>query len=157
MIMTKDRIGGLVFLCLSIAYGYYTTLIPLLPGDEFEPFTAQSLPSALAAMGCILSFLMLVSSRGGPDQAVELQGLDFILVAKLLALVVAFALALGWVGFLISTIFFLMGGYYLLGEHRIKILLLASVPFAVGIWLVLAKLLGVYLAPGRLFTMFWGA
>lgn len=157
MMMTKDRIGGLLFLCLSLAYGYYTTQIPLLPSDEFESFTAQSLPKALAAMGCILSFLMIVTSRSGREQQVNLSGLDFVLVAKLLALIVLFALALTWVGFLVSTIFFLMGGYYLLGERRIKTLLLASLPFAIGIWLILAKLLGVYLAPGRLFTSLMGS
>jgi putative tricarboxylic transport membrane protein len=78
------------------------------------------------------------------------------LVTQLLVLVVAFALALDWVGFFIATIFFLIGGYWLLGERRIKTLLVASVPFAGGIWFVLTQLLDIYLAPGQLFTHLFG-
>ena len=33
MIITKDHIGGLVFLSLSVVYGYYAGDIALLPGD----------------------------------------------------------------------------------------------------------------------------
>ncbi|MCL6414413.1 tripartite tricarboxylate transporter TctB family protein [Aestuariirhabdus sp. Z084] len=156
MMMTKDRIGGLLFLCLSASYGYYAGQIPMLPGDEYEPFTARSLPTALAGLGGILSILLLLTSRASEEQRVKLSGLDFWLVAKLLVLVSLFAIALSWIGFLLSTMFFLMGGYYLLGERRIKILLLASVPFAVGIWFVLARLLGIYLAPGQLYITLFG-
>ena len=44
MSLTKDRFGGLLFLLLSITYGYYAADIPLLPGDKFEPFHAQTMP-----------------------------------------------------------------------------------------------------------------
>ncbi len=71
-------------------------------------------------------------------------------------LVVLFAVALEWLGFLVSTILFLIGGYWLLGERRIKTLLIASVPFAVFIWFSLSQLLDIYLAPGRLITMLFG-
>ncbi|MBY4678462.1 tripartite tricarboxylate transporter TctB family protein [Marinobacterium arenosum] len=159
MTISKDQLGALIFLVLSIAYGYNATLIPLLPGDEFEPINAQSLPIALATLGGIFSFLLLVgstlSSKRSDDKLV-LHGYDFALVGKLLALIVGFALALEWVGFLLATVLFLIGGYWLLGERRPKTLLIASLPFAVGIWFVLAQLLDIYLAPGRLFSALFG-
>ncbi len=156
MIITKDHIGAMVFLCLSVAYGYYAGQIPMLPGDEFEPFNAQTVPSALAVLGAVLSLVLLVSTRMDTNQRLRLGGYDFVLVALLLVLVVLFAIALEWLGFLVSTVLFLIGGYWLLGERRIKILLIASVPFAVFIWFALSQLLDIYLAPGRLMTTLFG-
>lgn len=156
MTLSKDHIGGLVFLGLSAAYGYYAGQIPLLPGDEFEPFHAQTVPNALAMLGMLLSIGLVITAGRTTEDQLSLAGYDFALVAKLLLLVVLFALALGWVGFLIATVFFLIGGYWLLGERRLKTLLIASVPFAAGIWFVLTQLLDIYLAPGQLFTQLFG-
>ncbi|WP_027855937.1 tripartite tricarboxylate transporter TctB family protein [Marinobacterium jannaschii] len=156
MFLSKDQIGALVFLTLSLVYGYYAGQISMLPGDEFEPFNARSLPTALAALGGLFSFLLLIGSSLSPvrrEQGVQLKGYDFALVAKLLVLIVLFGLALKWIGFLLSTFLFLIGGYWLLGERRPKTLLLASLPFALVIWFVLAQLLDIYLAPGALFTL----
>lgn len=156
MNICKDHIGGMTFLLLSVAYGYYAGQIPLLPGDEYEPFTAQTVPSALAILGGFLSIALLVTADRGEGSALKLHGYDFSLVAKLLVLVVIFALALEWIGFLLATIVFLIGGYWLLGERRIKTLLVASVPFSVGIWAILTQLLDIYLAPGALFNQIFG-
>ena len=156
MTITKDHIGGLVFLCLSVAYGYYARDIPLLPGDEFEPFTARSVPNALAWIGGVLSLALIVTAKSDTANTLRLAGLDFGLVSKLLILVVLFGLALDWLGFLLATVLFLVAGYWLLGERRPKMLLVASVPFAVGIWFVLTQLLDIYLAKGKFFTMLMG-
>ncbi|WP_271271552.1 tripartite tricarboxylate transporter TctB family protein [Aliamphritea hakodatensis] len=156
MTITKDHIGGLVFLCLSVAYGYYARDIPLLPGDEFEPFTARSVPNALAWIGGVLSLALIVTAKSDAANTLRLAGLDFGLVSKLLILVVLFGLALDWLGFLLATVLFLVAGYWLLGERRPKMLLIASVPFAVGIWFVLTQLLDIYLAKGKFFTMLMG-
>lgn len=156
MIITKDHIGGLVFLCLSAVYGYYAGDIPLLPGDEFEPFHARTLPHTLAIMGGILSLALLLTAKQTAENRLSLKGYDFALVAKLLVLVVLFGLALEWLGFMLATVFFLMAGFWLLGERRLKILVSVAVPFAVGIWFVLAKLLDIYLAPGSLYLTLFG-
>ncbi len=156
MTLTKDHIGGIVFLCLSITYGYYARYIPLLPGDEYEPFHAQTIPNALAIIGGILSMALLITANT-QEKKLTLGAYEFALVGKLLALVVLFGLALEWLGFLLATTFFLVAGYWLLGERRPKILLQASVPFAVGLWFILTQLLDIYLAPGQLFnTLFTG-
>ncbi|UTW02230.1 tripartite tricarboxylate transporter TctB family protein [Amphritea atlantica] len=156
MIITKDHIGGLVFLCLSLLYGYYAGDIQMLPGDEFEPFTARTVPKTLAILGGILSIALLLTAERTESKRLSLSNYDFALVAKLLVLIVVFGLALEWTGFMLATMLFLIGGFWLLGERNIKILLMVSVPFAVGIWFVLAKLLDIYLAPGQLFMHFFG-
>lgn len=160
MTLNKDHIGGLVFLCLAVFYGYHAHQIPLLPGDEFESFHAQTLPNALAWMAGILSIALIVAAsikQQEDDTPLSLVGYQFKLVASLLVLVILFGIALPWLGFAISTILFLMGGYGLLGVNSVKTLILASVPFALGLWFILSQLLDIYLAPGRLFTMILGS
>jgi putative tricarboxylic transport membrane protein len=63
-----------------------------------------------------------------------------------------YGLSLDWIGFLLATILFLMGGFYILGERRWKILLSVSIGFVVVFWYSLTQLLEIYLAPGRLFA-----
>lgn len=48
MSLTKDRFGGLLFLLLSITYGYYAADIPLLPGTNLNLFTPK-----LCRTGCL--------------------------------------------------------------------------------------------------------
>lgn len=156
MTLSRDHVGGLIFLVLSIAYGYYTQQIPLLPGDEYEPFTARTLPGALAVAGAVLAFLQIVTATPGYVREQISHDWYYGLVGRLMLLVVAFAIALKWLGFMLSTILFLVCAYRMLGERRPKTLFLASVPFAVGLWLVLTQLLNIYLAPGQLFTLVTG-
>ncbi len=159
MTLSKDQLGSLIFLCLSFSYGYYAGQISLLPGDEFEPFHAQTLPYALAGLGTLFSLMLLVASsmaRNKDESSSSSPSLDFALVARLLALIVLFGLALQWTGFFLATTIFLTGGYWVLGERRPKILILASLPFAGGIWFVLTQLLNIYLAPGQLMIMITG-
>ncbi|PSW19824.1 tripartite tricarboxylate transporter TctB family protein [Photobacterium sanctipauli] len=157
MTITKDHIGGLVFLCFSVAYGYYASQIQLFPGDEYEPFHAKSMPLALAALGVVFSLLQLITASKKDEDKLSLKGYDFGLMGKLLVLMVLFAISLDWMGFLVSTVFFLAGGYWLLGERRPKMLFLASVPFAVGFWYVLTQLLDIYLAPGQVWANVLGS
>ena len=157
MVLTKDRIGGLLFLALSIIYGYYALDIRMFPGDQFEPFNAQTLPVVLAWSGAIVSILILATSGREEDGPVVLAGFDFKLVAQLMLLVWGFAQALNWLGFLLSTLGFLLIGYWLLGERNVLRLLLASVPFAVVFWFLLAQVLEIYLAPGQFWYWLLGA
>jgi hypothetical protein len=156
MTITKDQIGGLIFLSFSLAYGYYANQIALIPGDEFQPFHARTLPNFLAVLGSGLALLQLLTATKSRYATLSLAGYDFWLMGKLLLLMVAFSLALKWVGFLVSTALFLAGGYWLLGERRPKVILLASVPFAISFWFLLTQMLDIYLAPGQLFRLAQG-
>ena len=150
MTLSKERIGALFFLVLSVAYGYYASEIKLYPGDEYEPMTARTLPYVLAGMGVILSFALIV---GGRQEKLDgrIAGLNWKPVLILMTLVYGFAL--DWFGFLLSTTVFLIAGFRTLGEKRIKVLLLVAVPFVFCFWFGLTQLLDIYLAPGRIFGM----
>lgn len=154
MNIAKDRIGGLIFLALSIAYGYSITLIPVYPGDEYEVFTAKTLPTALSIIGVLLSFCLLVSSRN--DEKSQLPSLDWPIAIKLILLMVCYGAILETLGFLIATSLFLFSGYWLLGERRKIILFLCSVPLVIFFWFVLTQLLDIYLAPGAVMQAMFG-
>jgi putative tricarboxylic transport membrane protein len=156
MNVSKDHISGVVFLFVSVVYGYYGYQIPLMPGDEFQVFNAQTLPIALGFLGAILSIILLLTADTGFQNRFSLIGYKFGLVSKLLFLIILFAIALKWIGFMLSTVLFLSAGFWLLGERRPKILLIVSISFSVATWFILSQLLGVYLASGRLFNLFLG-
>ena len=153
MSLTKDRFGGLLFLLLSITYGYYAADIPLLPGDKFEPFHAQTMPYWLSGLGVIFSILLIVLKPAPTLESESISNSNLVLMLGLMAFTFAFSVALPWLGFPITTSVFLASSYWLLGEHRPKMLVFASVPFALAFWLLLTQVLDVYIAPARL--IFW--
>jgi putative tricarboxylic transport membrane protein len=151
MTLTKERIGALFFLALSVAYGYYGSEIKLYPGDEYEAMTARTMPYFLSLLGIGLSIVLLVTgNKEESDPGSEHR--EWQPVALLIALTLFYGFALDWVGFLIGTILFLSGGFYILGERRWKILLSVSIIFVLIFWYSLTQLLEIYLAPGRLFA-----
>lgn len=152
MTIRRDHISGLLFLLLSAFYGWFSQDIAMLPGDDLEPFNARTLPTVLALMGAALSILLIVSAEPVSVRP-QNEGRWYItLTAALLLLVVVFGLTLKWLGFVMATVLFLAGGFWLLGERRPRLILAVSVPFAVVLWLLLTQVLGVYLAPGKLFA-----
>lgn len=159
--MNRGRIGGCLFFLLSLGYGVAATDIPTLPIDEFEAMNARSLPFVLSGAGMILSLIMLVfpaadSEDGGAKDEVGLLDGYWMVVAALIAAVIAYALVLERLGFLLSTALFLAAGFLILGERRWPVVF--GLPFAlVGtLWLILVPGLDIYLAPGSLLARLFG-
>ncbi len=156
--MRKDKVGALVILALSIVYGAMAFNIPEAPGVEDTGVTPSSLPIALSATGIVASLLILVlpaprridSDRDGSSFADAFKGLDWRCAAFLFLLMAGYGLILKSLGFLIATILFLYGGFWAMGERRIKLMLLVSIGVTVGFWFILTQLLRIYLEPGVL-------
>lgn len=150
MTLSKERIGALFFLVVSIVYGYLASEIKLYPGDELDPMTAQTLPYVLSAMGIAFSLFLLINGDH-KDFGSGFAHLNWKPVIALMLLTLFYGFSLDWLGFLISTTVFLIAGFRILGEKRIKVLLLVAVPFVFIFWFGLTQLLDIYLAPGRIF------
>ena len=156
--MTKDKVGALAILILSIVYGAMALNIPKAPGVEDSGVTPSSLPIALSATGIVASLLILILpaprriDRDGDESSftAAFKGLDWRCAAFLFLLMAAYGLTLKPLGFLISTILFLSGGFWAMGERRIKLMLLVSIGVTVGFWFILTQLLRIYLEPGVL-------
>jgi len=65
----------------------------------------------------------------------------------LLALMVAYALCLRPLGFLISTLSFLILGSYILGERKWHIMLPVALIATLAVWYLVQEALGIYMRP----------
>jgi putative tricarboxylic transport membrane protein len=149
----RDRVGAMIFLIVCLCYGYQTSLIPMFPGDEYEPFTAKTLPTLLTVVGVILSLALLVTAQ--PDEkSGAVLGFNWKLLIGFIALMALYGVGLTYIGFVLATGFFLMAGFYLLGERRKSVLFGASFPFVIAFYLLLTQGLDIYLEPGVLFSTF---
>jgi len=160
MKISKNVIGALIFFIFSVCYGYYAQQIPLYPGEEYDVFTSQSMPTLYAALGITVSVLAIILSviedmKNTSNAANTAQYFDkkgWIKVVSLLALMAYYGATLEQLGFILSTISFLVFGYLILGERSKKRLFLASVPVVIVFWAIMTQLLGIYLTTGDL----WG-
>lgn len=153
--MAREKVGALVMLLFSISYGLIATKIPLTFLAQQETFTARTMPYALAVAGIILCLAILVSPTVDPSGKASLSeetaGMDWSTAILLVIAMFVFGLSMKWLGFIISSIIFLMAGFYILGERRVKRMLFGAIPLVFALWVIMSLLLGVYIAPGEIF------
>ncbi|NNG01571.1 MAG: tripartite tricarboxylate transporter TctB family protein [Desulfobacteraceae bacterium] len=142
---------------VSISYGLYAFKIPLTLLSQQETFNARTMPFALSVIGSLLSAMIIIlppTKQEKPETFHHIfSGLDWARAWKVVTMMFIYAFIMTWLGFIIASILFLCAGFYLLGERRIKVLVLASIPLVIGIWLLMSKILGMYIAPGEIFYL----
>ena len=155
--MKTEKAGALILLMFSIAYGLLAFKIPLTLLAQRETFNARTMPFALGIIGTVLSFLILVLPSGQTDEEDNVKdafrGLDWPSVGLLIGMMIFYSITLRFLGFVISSTIFLVGGFYILGERRIWLLLIGSVPLVLFIWFLMSRILGMYIAPGEIFYL----
>lgn len=153
--MAREKIGALLILLFSIGYGLLATSIPLTFLAQQETFTPRTMPYALAVLGGILAFLILVlpttDPKGKKSLAEETRGFDWATAAFLTAAMLLYGLSMKWLGFILASIIFLLVGFWILGERKKLLMVLTAVPLVLVLWGIMSLLLGVYIAPGEIF------
>jgi putative tricarboxylic transport membrane protein len=153
--MAREKVGALLILLFSVAYGLLAGKIQLSFLSQQEVFTARTMPYALAVAGIFLSLAIIVlptvDPEGKKSLAEETEGMDWSTAILLVVLMLVFGLIMKWLGFILSSILFLLGGFWILGERRIKRMLFSAVLLVVAFWFIMSVLLGVYIAPGEIF------
>ena len=144
----RDRLTGLLFLALCIAYGVEAQTIQVFWADPNDPLTPKTFPTALAWVGGVIAFLMVISPETPePSQPWgRLKGFDWVRVVALLGFMVLYGLALQRIGFLLSSTAFLVAGFVLLGERRWWVITAASLPVVAFFQFALHGVLGIYIA-----------
>lgn len=132
-----------------MAYNYQ-----LLPFERHMAFRPNTMPMALSALGIVLSLTVLLGRRS-PAEAVDADAMDIRKLREyrlgqavaMLASMVAYALLLRPIGFLLATTLFLAGGGAILGERRFAILIPVAIAGALFVWYLVQEVLGIYLRP----------
>ena len=155
--MRLDRWLALVLLLFFAAYGYaaWFSMDDLLPPIlRRNPVWPSSFPKLLAVLGALAALAVVVNLEGNKGEPGK-QDLDYrrwrdykvVQAALLLALMLAYALLLRPLGFVVATTLFLSLGSFLLGERRWLLVVGIAVTAALGLWYLVQEVLDIYLRP----------
>jgi len=155
--MALDRWIALIILMISLVYGYaafFTMdggLPPLMQRNPVCPSTFPMVLSVLAIF-CALAILLGFEKSSGEPKPSEINYrrlTDYKLgqALSLLGLMVAYALLLRPIGFLLATVGFLVAGSVILGERGYVALVLIAAAAAGVVWYLVNVVLGIYLSP----------
>jgi len=155
--MQLDRWIAFVILCISLIYGYSAFFVMdelLAPFLKRNPIWPSTFPKILSVLAVVTSFIILlkierpVEGNSSSDMDLsELKNYNIKEAITLLGLMVAYALLLRPVGFLLSTISFLSLGGMVLGERKIFILIPITTLATLIIWYLVQGVLGIFLRP----------
>lgn len=158
--MTKNAVGSIFFLIFSSFYFFNVFNIKKMPGSQFEVMTASTFPFYIGLSGIIISFLILILSFINKDKDFlnlkYLKSLDFKTTIKFVFIMIFYGFTIRPLGFILSTIIFLVIGFILLKEKSVKTILLISFGVSIGFYVLLNNILGVYLEPGIVYEYFIG-
>lgn len=160
--MALDRWIALVILCITLVYGYtafFSMDAVLPPFMRHEMVWPSSFPKVLSVAACITALVILLGlekpGKKASDPDVDYRRLTdyhWRQALCLLALMVAYALFLRPLGFIAATTGFLIFSSLVLGERNLYRLLPITVAAAFIIWLLVDKILGIFLRPWPWFS-----
>lgn len=156
--MALDRWIALIFIVFCCAYGYVAFFLmdgALRPFELRNPIWPSTFPKILSVAGIGLGLIVLLGIEGAKDAEpgegdIDIRRLtDYNLgqALALLALMVAYALSLRPLGFLLTTSAFLFIGSAILGERRWLMMILVSALAAGSVWYLVQQVLGIFLRP----------
>ena len=153
--MSKNRFGAVVIFGFSIAYGVIALHFPVPPAfsDSASP---SSFPISLSAAGIIVSMLIFLLPATSATPTPELTSKGILRVCLLLLLMIFYGFVIKIFGFFVSTILFLSIGFSIMGERKLKVILLTATVTAFIFWVSLTQFLKIYLDSGSLSKFVFG-
>ena len=153
--MALDRWIALVILGVCLAYGYaawFTMDSGLAPFMKRNPIWPSTFPKVLSVLGIVASLIILLGLEKGEVQKGEIDHRrlwEYHLgqALLLLGLMVAYALCLRPLGFLISTSAFLILGSFILGERKWHVMVPVALVATLVVWYLVQQVLGIYMRP----------
>ena len=153
--MSKNRFGAVVIFGFSIAYGVIALHFPVPPAfsDSASP---SSFPSSLSAAGIIVSMLIFLLPAASVTTTPKFTSKGILRVCLLLLLMIFYGFVIKIFGFFVSTILFLSFGFSIMGERKLKVILLTATVTAFIFWVSLTQFLKIYLDSGSLSKFVFG-
>lgn len=153
--MALDRWIALILVGVCLAYGYtawFTMDVGLAPFMQRNPIWPSTFPKMLSVLGLVASCVILFNLEKSEDEVGEidyrrLHEYKFGQAVMLLVLMMAYALCLRPLGFIGSTLSFLILGSFILGERKWHIMLLVAFIATFVVWYLVSQVLGIYMRP----------
>jgi len=151
--MVLDRWVAILFLVISLVYGYAAYDYPLLPFERNMVFLPNTFPMALSVLAVIVTLIIIISPATKDTDGLgdmDMARLNKFKIAQTLALVsamVLYALLLRPIGFLAATALFIAGTSIILGERKFHVLIPIAVVTSGTIWYLVQETLGIFLRP----------
>jgi len=153
--MALDRWIAVIFLMISIVYGYAAYGYPLLPFERNMSFLPNTMPMVLSVAGAIFSLIIIlvpgigfgVKESGDPDNTSDTRNFRWGQATGLIVAMLLFALALRPLGFIASSIVFLVGAGWILGERKLYIMVPVALLGSGMLWYLVQEMLGIFLRP----------
>ncbi|MFK7876493.1 MAG: tripartite tricarboxylate transporter TctB family protein [Paracoccaceae bacterium] len=153
--MALDRWIALILLGICLVYGYtawFTMDASLAPFMKRNPIWPSTFPKVLSvlAIGACLVILSGIEKSEPKEAEIDYRRLHEYKLGQaivLLALMIAYALCLRPVGFIISTTAFLFFGSFVLGERKWILMISVAVIATMIVWYLVQEVLGIYMRP----------
>lgn len=153
--MALDRWIALILLGICLIYGYtawFTMDAGLAPFMQRNPIWPSTFPKVLSILGIVASTIILLGVEKGDSAIGEIDYRrlgDYHLgqAVMLLGLMIAYALCLRPVGFIISTVSFLVLGSLILGERKWHVMIPVAAIATLVVWYLVQQVLGIFLRP----------
>lgn len=151
--MTAENKKDILFSVLTLV------LSAALLGRSFH-YSLESIqfPRFLAILMLFFSALMLIKSirsakhtEGADEQNSSFSIQNFKIPAAVFGGTIAYVLCIQYLGYIVSTLVFLVGGMTYLGRHKIYVSLGSSLVFLCVVWALFIKFLGLRLPSGIIF------
>ncbi len=153
--MALDRWIALVLLGICLTYGYtawFTMDSGLAPFMRRNPIWPSTFPKVLAILGIIAAMVILLGLEKATLKEAEidyrrLHEYRLGQAVLLLGLMVAYALCLRPLGFLLATSGFLTLGPVILGERKWHLMIPIALIATLIVWYLVQQVLGIYMRP----------
>lgn len=155
--LNLEKFLALIILIICILYAYtsfITMQANLLPFEKNMTVLPNSLPKVISIFGIIIStFLILKKEEHDSEENVSSINLKNVFnfyygkALSIILLMIIYTLCLRPVGFILSSVLFLFLASFILGERSfIKLTIICLLGTSI-IWLLLEKVLGIYMRP----------
>jgi len=155
--LNLEKFLALIILIICILYAYtsfITMQANLLPFEKNMTVLPNSLPKVISIFGIIIStFLILKKEEHDSEENVSSINLKNVFnfyygkALSIILLMIIYTLCLRPVGFILSSVLFLFLASFILGERSfIKLAIICLLGTSI-IWLLLEKVLGIYMRP----------
>ncbi len=156
--LTLEKIIALIILIICIVYAYtsfVTMQANLLPFELNMTVLPNSLPKVISIFGIVISLFLIIkndddSQKDEDHSKINLNNVLNFYYGKALSIIflmILYTLCLRPVGFILSSILFLFFSSFILGERKFIKLTIICIFGTTIIWLLLEKVLGIYMRP----------